>query len=109
MESALPTSQSLATMLTPEEVFEPIPLSTRTRSELTPTQKRSLHNRQRKMKKKARDALEKNMDQLTKKTYGLGAVKMQKQSALENIVKTGKGVTVLGKNKESSGKNRKHK
>lgn len=110
MESAFPTTQSVTTMLAPEEIFAPSPADAQARSELTPAQKRSLHNKQRKTKKKARDALDKSVDKYAKKINGIGAVKKQKQAALESVVKTGKGVTVVGKNvKEFGNKASKHR
>ena len=68
----------------------------RSKSELTPAEKRAFHNKQKKAKKKARDVLEKSVDKYAK-ANGAGGVKKQKEAALKNIVKTGKGVTVIGK------------
>lgn len=48
------------------------------------------------MKKKARDVLEKSVDKFAK-TRGIGGVKKQKEEALKSLVKSGKGVTVVGK------------
>ncbi|GLB36182.1 hypothetical protein LshimejAT787_0304700 [Lyophyllum shimeji] len=103
LESALPTTKSVSTMLAPEEVFSPS-AETRARSELTPSEKRALYRRERKAKKKSRDALEKNVDKYAK-VRGIGGVKQQKRAALESLVKSGKGITVVGKpRKESSRK-----
>lgn len=52
------------------------------------------------MKKKTRETLEKSVDKYAKKVRGIGGVKKQKQAALESIVKSGKGVTVVGKTKK---------
>lgn len=82
-------------MLAPEEVFA-APASLRARSELTPAEKRALRTKERKIKKRQRDALEKSVDKFAK-SKGIGSVKKQKQAALENVTKLGKGVTVLGK------------
>ncbi|KAH8835820.1 U3 small nucleolar ribonucleoprotein complex, subunit Mpp10 [Flagelloscypha sp. PMI_526] len=71
MESALPTSQSASTILAPEEVFAPSN-EVRARSELTPSEKKALHR----------------------------GVKKQKKEALKSMVKKGKGVTVVGKQKQ---------
>lgn len=97
MESALPTTMSSSSMLAPEEVFAP-PSTTdlRVRSELTPTEKRALHNKQKKAKKKARDVLEKSVDKFAQSKRA-GGVKKQKEAALKSVVKSGKGVTVIGK------------
>lgn len=96
LESALPTTKSTSTMLAPEEVFAPSSSDLRARSELTPTQKRSLRNKEKKSRKKARDTLEKGVDKFAK-MKGISGVKKQKEAALKKIVKTGKGVTVVGK------------
>jgi U3 small nucleolar RNA-associated protein MPP10 len=83
-------------MLAPEEVFSASPSALRARSELTPTEKRALRTKERKTKKRQRDALEKSVDKFAK-GKGVGSVKKQKQAALDSIVKHGKGVTVVGK------------
>jgi len=59
LESALPTTKSVNTMLAPEEVFAPLATKSRARSELTPSEKRALRSKERKAKKKSRDALKK--------------------------------------------------
>ncbi|KAF8203625.1 U3 small nucleolar ribonucleoprotein complex, subunit Mpp10 [Pholiota molesta] len=96
LESALPTTKATSTMLAPEEVFSASPSALRARSELTPTEKRALRTKERKTKKRQRDALEKSVDKFAK-GKGVGSVKKQKQAALDSIVKHGKGVTVVGK------------
>lgn len=69
----------------------------RARSELTPSEKRSLHNKKKKAKRKARDLLQNHADKYAK----MKDPRKQKQAALETVVKSGKGVTVVGKkNKE---------
>jgi U3 small nucleolar RNA-associated protein MPP10 len=92
----------VSTILTPEEVFAPNSADLRARSELTPTEKRAQRNKEKRAKKKARDALNTGVDKYAK-LKGIGGVKRQKQAALDNIVKTGKGVTVVGK-KSKAGK-----
>lgn len=96
LESALPTSKSASTMLAPEEVFAPSSSGPRARSELTPGEKRALRTRERKARKKSRDALDKGVDKFSK-VKGIGGVKKQKEAALKSVVKTGKGITVIGK------------
>ena len=92
-----------STMLAPEEVFTPSSSDLRARTELTPVQKRALHNKEKKAKKKQRDALAKSVDKFAK-TGGRSSVKKQKEAALKSVVKSGKGVTVIGKkNKEAIG------
>ena len=93
-------------MLAPEEIFAPSSSDLRARSELTPTEKRALRTKQRKGRKRTRDALDKGVDKYAK-MKGIGGVKKQKDAALQSIVKSGKGVTVVGKklkNKDVLGK-----
>ncbi|KIM85244.1 hypothetical protein PILCRDRAFT_66715 [Piloderma croceum F 1598] len=98
LESALPTSKSASTMLAPEEVFAPSPSDLRARSELTPTEKRAVRTKERKARKRTRDALDKGVHKYKKlNTKGMGAIKKQKEVALQSIVKSSKGVTVVGK------------
>jgi U3 small nucleolar RNA-associated protein MPP10 len=84
-----------STMLAPEEVFTPSTSDLRARSELTPTQKRAQHNKEKKAKRKQRDALEKNVDHFAKSKRS--SEKKQKEAALKTVVKNGKGVTIIGK------------
>jgi U3 small nucleolar RNA-associated protein MPP10 len=99
LESALPTTKSASTLLAPEEVYAPSPSDLRARSELTPAEKRALHGKERKSKKMLRDSLDKSVDKYAK-MKGIGGVKKRKQAALESVVKSGKGVTVVGKTKK---------
>jgi U3 small nucleolar RNA-associated protein MPP10 len=101
MESALPTAMATSSMLAPEELFNPAKAETRSRSELSPSEKRALHTKERKAKKRQRDILEKSRNKVTKPTKGIGNLKKEKQAALNSIVKTGKGVTVVGKQTKS--------
>jgi U3 small nucleolar RNA-associated protein MPP10 len=96
MESALPTTKSTTSMLAPEEVFAPSSSELRARSELTPEEKRAQHNKHKKSKRKQRDALD---SATVKAANGKNAqsVKKQKEEALKSVVKTGRGVTVVGK------------
>ena len=96
LESALPTSKSTATMLSPEEIYATSSSLQRARSELTPVEKRALRTRERKARQRHRNALDKSVDKYAKAT-GLGSVKRQKEAALKSVVKHGKGVTVVGK------------
>jgi U3 small nucleolar RNA-associated protein MPP10 len=93
LESALPTSKTVSSMLAPEEVFKTASSDPRARSELTPAEKRSLRGKERKARKKTRDALDKSVDKYAK----MKGIKKQKDAALKNVVKAGKGVTVVGK------------
>jgi U3 small nucleolar RNA-associated protein MPP10 len=92
LESTLPTSKSTSSMLAPEEIFKTASSDPRARSELTPTEKRSLRAKERKARSKTRDTL-KSVDEYAK----MKGIKKQKDAALKNVVKSGKGVTVVGK------------
>lgn len=83
-------------MLAPEEVFAPQSAQLKARSELTPAEKRALRNKQKKSNKKARSTLDQRATALSK-AKGIGGVKKQKEAALKSVVKSGKGVTVIGK------------
>ncbi|KAI0662794.1 Mpp10 protein [Cubamyces menziesii] len=96
LESALPTTKATTTMLAPEEVYAPASSDLRARSELTPAEKRALRNKQKKAKKKVHDAIQKTAEKLGR-PKGVGDVKRQKDAALKTLVKSGKGVTVVGK------------
>ncbi|KAI6036079.1 U3 small nucleolar ribonucleoprotein complex, subunit Mpp10 [Pisolithus microcarpus] len=87
LESALPTNKSVSSTLAPEEIFAPASSDPRVRSELTPAEKRALRTKQRKARKKE------PVDKFAKKK----GVKEQKDAALKSLVKSGKGVTVVGK------------
>lgn len=63
---------------------------------MTPTEKRALRTKERKARKRTRDVLDKGVDKYVK-MKGIGGVKKQKEAALQSIVKSGKGVTVVGK------------
>ncbi|KAG2154883.1 Mpp10 protein [Suillus clintonianus] len=93
LESALPTSKSTSSMLAPEEIFKTASSDPRARSELTPAEKRNLRAKERKARRKTRDALDKSVDKYAK----MKGVKKQKDAALKNVIKSGKGVTVVGK------------
>lgn len=106
MESALPTAKSATTMLAPEEIFVPSSAEARARGELTPLEKRTLRNKKKKAYKKARDSLDKTVDKYAK-PKSMKGVKAQKEAALKSLVKSGKGVTVVGKKSTDGKKDRK--
>ena len=95
-------------MLAPEEVFSASSSSQRARNELTPVEKRTLRTKERKTKKRQRDALEKSVDKFAR-GKGLGSIKKQKQAARDSIVKHGKGVTVVGKKNSTISQNKHRK
>ena len=101
LESALPTTKATSTMLAPEEIFAPSAADLQAKSEMTPAEKRTLRNRQKKANRKTRDTLAKGVDSFAKMKGQ--SVKKQKEAALKSVVKSGKGVTVIGKkNKDLS-------
>ncbi|KAF8317444.1 Mpp10 protein [Clavulina sp. PMI_390] len=100
LESALPTTSSTSTLLAPEEVLAPSKSDPRDRSELTPGEKRSARSKERKKRKKASDAIK---SYVASRPGGGGrrnktaSEKKEKDEALRTLVKSGKGVTVVGK------------
>jgi U3 small nucleolar RNA-associated protein MPP10 len=82
-------------MLAPEEVFAPLSTEPRARSELTPAEKRTLHAKERKSRKKSRDVLDKAVDKFARKRNSV--TKDSKRKKSESVVKSGKGITVVGK------------
>jgi U3 small nucleolar RNA-associated protein MPP10 len=86
-------------MLAPEEIYERPSVDPRARGELSPKEKRTARNKVKRAKKRARDALESSVDKFAK-TKKSGGIKAQKSAALQSIVKSGKGVTVVGKRKK---------
>jgi U3 small nucleolar RNA-associated protein MPP10 len=85
-------------MLAPEEVFAPLSAEPRARSELTPAEKRALRGRERKSRKRSRDALDKAVDKFASKRSSNAPKKSKhKQAASESVVRSGKGITVVGK------------
>jgi len=104
MESALPTSKPVASMLAPEEVFSASTSSLKVPSELTTAEKRARRTNERKRRRRQRDTLEKSVNKLAKPK---GAVKKEKQTALNTLVKQGKSVTVVGKGSISKDKHKK--
>ncbi len=109
LESALPTAQSASTILAPEEVFTAASSALQARTEMTPAEKRTARSRDRKRKQQQRQRLAVGVDSFAhmngaKKAKG---AKEQKEAALKSIVKTGKGVTVIGKKDLSGDKKKK--
>ncbi|KAG2120921.1 Mpp10 protein [Suillus discolor] len=70
LESALPTSKTVSSMLAPEEVFKTASSDLRARSELTPAEKRTLRAKERKARRKTRDALDKSVHKYAKTKSG---------------------------------------
>ena len=96
LESALPTSNTFASMLAPEEIYERPAVDPRAKGELSPLEKRAARNKRKKAKKKASDTLGGGVSKFVR-TKGASGIKAQKSAALRSVVKSGKGVTVVGK------------
>lgn len=96
LESPLPMAKAASTVLAPEEVFAPSTSDLRSKSELAPSEKRALRTKERKKRKKQRQSLEKSVDKFAKPKRSKGT-KQEKEDALKSLVKSGKGVTVIGK------------
>lgn len=95
LESALPTGNTFASMLAPEEIYERSANDPRAQGELSPREKRTTRNKRKKSKKKSRDSLESSVGKFT--GTKVSGIKAQKSAALRSVVKSGKGVTVVGK------------
>ncbi|KAK4686359.1 U3 small nucleolar RNA-associated protein MPP10, partial [Tremellales sp. Uapishka_1] len=102
LESALPPTSAATTMLAPEEMFAPASASALvSRSELTPEEKQ----KQRGKHRKAKQALNQRLDGMAE-LYGRKkqSKKEEKEKALQGLVKSGKGVTVVGKGEKEMNK-----
>ncbi|KAL5518905.1 MPP10 [Sanghuangporus vaninii] len=108
LESPLPTAKAASTVLAPEEVFEPSSSDLRSKGELTPTEKRALRTKERKKRKKQRQVLEKSVDKFAR-PKGTKSAKKEKDDALKSLVKSGKGVTVIGKKSQELKKSKRQK
>ncbi|KAL5534201.1 hypothetical protein ACEPAG_663 [Sanghuangporus baumii] len=108
LESPLPTAKAASTVLAPEEVFESSSSDLRSKSELTPTEKRALRTKERKKRKKQRQVLEKSVDKFAR-PKGTKSAKREKDNALKSLVKSGKGVTVIGKKSQELKKSKRQK
>ena len=77
---------------------------------MTPGEKRAQRARERKLRRKQRGLLDKSVDKFAKKSgesIVKGGVKKQKEAALKSLVKSGKGVTVIGKKSQEVNKGKK--
>lgn len=103
MESALPSTSAASTMLAPEELFAPPTSSSLVaRTELTPEEKQKARTKTRKAKQSERKSLAMMAELYGKKSKG--GAKAEKERALRGLVKTGKGVTIVGKGDKEKGK-----
>ena len=111
METALPATSSTSTMLAPEELYGPSSSAPVARSELTPEQAQRAREKKRKSKKQERKHLGEMAELYGTKPKsngpGKGGAKGEKERALQGLVKSGKGVTVVGKGDKEVSKSRK--
>ena len=110
LESALPSTSAATTLLAPEELFAPPSASAAVaRSELTPDQAHAARTKRRKAKQGERKRLNEMAELHGKKPgsgKGKGGVRGEKERALEGLVKSGKGVTVVGKDGRNQSRKR---
>jgi U3 small nucleolar RNA-associated protein MPP10 len=94
----LPTASATSTLLAPEELLAPAKSlsALRDRSELTPAEKRAARSKERKKRKKAAEAVKSYVSNRGGKNKTASA-KKEKDDALRSLVKSGRGVTVVGK------------
>lgn len=105
MESALPSTQAATSMLAPHELFSgPSAGELIAREEQTPEEAKAARNKGRRANKATRAKLA-GVEQLYGKKRQ--TVREQKDEALKSLVKSGKGVTVLGKGGKEDAKKRK--
>ncbi|WVQ99034.1 hypothetical protein IAU59_006166 [Kwoniella sp. CBS 9459] len=110
MESALPPTAAASTMLAPEELFAPPTASSLVaRSELTPEEAQKARQKARKTKQAEQKRLGDMADLYGKNKNGKKrmSVREEKEAALKGLVKSGKGVTVVGKGSKEFGKAKK--
>lgn len=102
METALPSSQAASTMLAPHELFAgPSKNELVARSEQTPEEAKAARGKARKHKKAERARLDATAQLYGKKRK---TAREEKDEALKHLVKSGKGVTVLGKGSKEDAK-----
>ena len=110
LESAIPSTSAATTLLAPEELFAPPTASSAVaRSELTPEEAHAARTKRRKAKQGDRKRLEEMADLYGKKqggSKGRGGVRGEKERALQGLVKSGKGVTVVGKGGQNEARKR---
>ncbi|CAK9783925.1 U3 small nucleolar ribonucleo protein complex, subunit Mpp10p [Cutaneotrichosporon oleaginosum] len=104
MESALPSTQGAGSMLAPQEMFAAKAAELVARDEQTPEEAKAARAKARRGKKAQRAKLAGAEALYSKKRK---TVREQKDEALRGLVKSGKGVTVLGKGGKEEAKRRK--
>ncbi|KZT60316.1 Mpp10 protein, partial [Calocera cornea HHB12733] len=106
MESAMPTTNSAATMLAPEEVFASSTSALVSKSEMTPEEKRAQRRKNKSAFRHEHERLGqavqffgkgKAANGIVEGKKGKRGVRGEKEEALKRVVKEGRGVTVIGK------------
>lgn len=116
LESALPTTKTPTSLLAPEEIFSTrAPGAIPSKAEMSSHEKQALRMKVKKSKSKMRARLDGSVDKFAKMKKGsarsngtgvdnvkgkkgkMGREKEEKAAALKSVVKSGKGVTVVGK------------
>ena len=89
MEDALPTTSTTSTLLAPEEVYaQDAYAANQDKSDMTPAQKRALHQKGRQQRKKNADKVD--------KLSGANSNAAAKEKARKDLIGT-RGVSVIGK------------
>jgi U3 small nucleolar RNA-associated protein MPP10 len=85
-------------MLAPEEIFIPTTSDIRDRTEMTPTEKRAVRLKERKSRKRTTNRLDHTANQVAtnRKKSKSRVTNESKKTALKSIVRSGRGVTVVG-------------
>lgn len=105
METALPAQQRATSMLAPQELFAgPAASDLQARSEQTPEEAKRARSKARKARKATKQRIDTTVQLYGKKKM---SVREEKDAALSQLVKSGKGVTVLGKGAKEEFKKRK--
>ncbi|KIO31136.1 hypothetical protein M407DRAFT_220899 [Tulasnella calospora MUT 4182] len=110
LESALPASVSTSTILAPEEMFAFDPRATTSKTEMSPGEKKALRTKVKHERKAQGQMINGAVVKFSNNAGGSATAaaglkngkqpknaKEAKDAALESLVKTGKGVTVVGK------------
>lgn len=110
LESALPTSMSTSTLLAPEETFAFDPRAATSKTEMSPGEKKALRAKVKHERKAQGQAINGAVVKFSNSAGGSATAaaglkngkhprnaREAKDAALDSLVKTGKGVTVVGK------------
>lgn len=98
LETALPTTRSVGSVMAPEELFRPLASDLKDRGELTPAEKKSLRSKERRVRKRTQDKLDAATENAGRPRKRLKSFseRESKEAALRSVVKSNRGVTVVG-------------